>query len=323
MSEHRDQEGRLATWRLRRLVRAMTRQFNAHAIVDQLAAIYDEFVANLRQALARYVEDRTPPGCATRERRAHSPIPSSGSTMPAKLPIAAPARAFARLNQPGTYATSIARPELFRDYLVEQLEHLDRDYDVTISVGRSASEIPYAYVIENSGIQVGDIGTAELSRFFPSNELVHIGDEIADGVWVSAPDQPRPLALFDGPRTDFSLARLRHYTGTPPEHFQQFVLFTNYVRYVDEFVARRDRHAAAEGFAVHRAVGARRGLRARRADRRRGADRRRPVAAAPDAGLSPDGRGPHRASPWSTSASARPTRRRSATMSRCCGPKCG
>src|SRR5207237_9257575 len=109
-------------------------------------------------------------------------------------------------------------------------------YVITASVGLSASEIPYAYVIENSGILVGDIGTAELSRHFPSNELVHLGDEIADGVWVSAPDQPRPLALFDGPRTDFSLARLRHYTGTPPEHFQQFVLFTNYVRYVDEFV---------------------------------------------------------------------------------------
>ncbi len=35
---------------------------------------------------------------------------------------------------------------------------------------------------------------------------------------------------------DFSLARLRHYTGTPVEHFQPFVLFTNYTRYVDEFV---------------------------------------------------------------------------------------
>src|SRR3546814_6302753 len=47
----------------------------------------------------------------------------------------------------------------------------------------------------------------------------------------------RPLALFDGLRTDFSLARLQHYTGTPPEHVQRFVLFTNYHRYVDEFVA--------------------------------------------------------------------------------------
>src|SRR6266550_3282738 len=209
--------------------------FNAHGIVDQLAAIYDESVANLRQALAQYVEFRTPPDAGARDKGAFA-YPELRIDYAGKLPQSAPARAFARLNQAGVYATSIARPELFRAYLVEQLEHLARDYDVDISVGRSASEIPYAYVIENSGIEVGDIGTAELSRFFPSNELVHIGDEIADGVWVSGADQVRPLALFDGPRTDFSLARLRHYTGTPPEHFQQFVLFTNYVRYVDEFV---------------------------------------------------------------------------------------
>jgi AMP nucleosidase len=214
----------------------MNRQFNAHHIVDQLAAIYDESVANLRQALARYVEDRTAPDERARKKGVFA-YPELRIDYGGKLPASAPPRAFARLNQPGAYATSIARPELFRDYLVDQLEHLARDYDVKVTVGRSASEIPYAYVIENSGIQVGDLGTAELSRYFPSNELVHLGDEIADGVWMRGPDQPRPLALFDGPRTDFSLARLRHYTGTPPEHFQKFVLFTNYVRYVDEFVS--------------------------------------------------------------------------------------
>jgi hypothetical protein len=37
-----------------------------HAIVDQLAAIYDESVANLREALAAYVEDRTAPGARAR-----------------------------------------------------------------------------------------------------------------------------------------------------------------------------------------------------------------------------------------------------------------
>jgi len=213
----------------------MNRSFNAHNLVDQLAAIYDESVANLRQALARYVDDRSAPDPKSRKKGAFA-YPELRVDYAGKAPASTLSRAFARLNQPGVYATSIARPELFRDYLVEQLEHLNRDYDVTISVGRSASEIPYAYVIENSGIQVGDIGTAELSRFFPSNELIHLGDEIADGVWKHHAGQPRPLALFDGPRTDFSLARLRHYTGTPPEHFQQFVLFTNYVRYVDEFV---------------------------------------------------------------------------------------
>jgi len=213
----------------------MSRSLNAHAAVDQLVAIYDESVANLRKALALYIEQGTAPDVRTRRKGAFA-YPELQIEYGGKIPAAAPSRAFARLNQPGTYATSIARPELFRDYLVDQLEHLARDYDVSVNVGRSSSEIPYPYVIENSGIQVGDISTAELSRFFPSNELVHLGDEIADGVWINAPDQPRPLALFDGPRTDFSLARLRHYTGTPPEHFQHFVLFTNYVRYVDEFV---------------------------------------------------------------------------------------
>lgn len=32
------------------------------------------------------------------------------------------------------------------------------------------------------------------------------------------------------------MARLRHYTGTPVEDVQSYVLFTNYHRYVGEFV---------------------------------------------------------------------------------------
>jgi len=204
------------------------------AAVDRLAAIYDESVENLRRAVVSYIRDRVPPDPEARKRGDFA-YPELRVEYAGKAPRPIVSRAFARIIEPGVYASSIARPALFRDYLVDQLEHLDRDYDVTISVGRSASEIPYAYVIEGSGIEIGDVGTAELSRFFPSNELVHIGDEVADGTWRS--NGPRPLALFDGPRTDFSLARLRHYTGTRPEHFQHFVLFTNYTRYVDEFVS--------------------------------------------------------------------------------------
>ena len=211
----------------------MSKAQSIHDIVDQLAAIYDESVDNLRHAVAAYVRDRAAPDAQRRASGAFA-YPELRVDYAGKIPRPTVGRAFARLTQPGTYASSIARPQLFRDYLVEQLEHLSRDYDVRISVARSASEIPYPYVIEDSGIEIGDVGTAELSRFFPSNELMHIGDEVADGIWRSV--DVRPLALFDGPRTDFSLARLRHYTGTPSEHFQHFVLFTNYVRYVDEFV---------------------------------------------------------------------------------------
>jgi AMP nucleosidase len=44
------------------------------------------------------------------------------------------------------------------------------------------------------------------------------------------------LSLFTAPRVDYSLHRLRHYTGTRPDYFQNFVLFTNYQFYIDEFV---------------------------------------------------------------------------------------
>jgi AMP nucleosidase len=265
----------------------MSKGIETGAIVDQLSAIYEESVAKLRAALSTYIRERTPPDPKARAKGCFA-YPELRIEYRGEPPRSAPARAFARLAQSGTYATSIARPDLYRDYLEDQIEHLARDYDVTISVGRSTSEIPYPYVIENSGIEVGDVGTAELSRFFPSNELVHIGDEIADGVWNTGPEGTRPLALFDGPRTDFSLARLKHYTGTPAEHFQHFVLFTNYVRYVDEFVGVAiDALRRTDGRFISLSVPG--GVYAR--GERGGPNRRRSVAPPSDAGLPFDGGG--------------------------------
>ena len=212
-------------------------QFDAiPTIIDQLTQIYDESVANLRGALIAYIRDGKRPDSAARADGSFA-YPELRIEYDPDVPPPVPARAFARLNQPGVYTASIARPALFRDYLVGQLEHLLRDYDVEISVGRSASEIPYPYVLDGSeDLKLDGVASAELGRWFPTTELVHIGDEIADGMWDFGQHSARPLALFDAPRTDFSLARLRHYTGTPPAHFQRFILFTNYVRYVDEFV---------------------------------------------------------------------------------------
>jgi AMP nucleosidase len=62
-------------------------------------------------------------------------------------------------------------------------------------------------------------------------------DAIVNGTYVAPPGSASPLALFTAPRIDYSLHRLRHYTGTSAEHFQDFVLFTNYQFYVDEFIA--------------------------------------------------------------------------------------
>ncbi|MGL4406332.1 MAG: AMP nucleosidase, partial [Notoacmeibacter sp.] len=62
----------------------------------------------------------------------------------------------------------------------------------------------------------------------------------------------RPLAQFTAPRTDYSLARLQHYTATRADEFQNFVLFTNYQFYIDEFIAfARDLMAKGGGGYTH------------------------------------------------------------------------
>ena len=232
----------------------MTNKNDIKTILDTLESRYQASVERLRDALTEYADHGIRPDPKARDEGAFS-YPELRIEYDPETPPPTPARAFARLNQPGIYTSSIARPALFRAYLAEQLEHLVRDYPVEISVGASASEIPYPYVLDGSDLALDGITTAELSRWFPSTELVHIGDEIADGGWDLALDPTRPLALFDAPRTDFSLARLKHYTGTPTEHFQRYVLFTNYVRYVDEFVrfavgALRDPDSRYTGLSV-------------------------------------------------------------------------
>ncbi len=94
--------------------------------------------------------------------------------------------------------------------------------------------MPYPFVIDGSDLVLDRTMTAGLAMSFPTTDLAKIVDDVSDG--ISTATDSFPLSHFDALRTDFSLARLKHYTGTPPEHFQPYVLFTNYTRYVDEFV---------------------------------------------------------------------------------------
>jgi len=214
----------------------MSAKPDAARIVDQLEHEYDASVGALRSALRTFL-DGGPPPTADSRRNGTFAYPELRLTWPAGQPFPRISRAFARIGAPGRYAVTVTRPDLYRNYLIEQLSLLLQDFQIELEVGRSIQEIPFPYVLEGSADQVlAEYGSAEIARYFPTTELAYIGDEVADGAAFSEPDAPRPLALFDGLRTDFSLARLAHYTGTPAEHVQQYVLFTNYHRYVDEFV---------------------------------------------------------------------------------------
>ena len=205
-------------------------------IIDKLQRLYDESVERLRSDIAAFVTDGITPPERRRQDGSYA-YPELRVRFDGGEPRDNRSRAFGRLHEPGTYTTTVTRPDLFADYLAEQLDLLAGDYEVDISVGSSRQEIPFPYVLDASqGAMAAGIRPTDLARHFPSTELALIGDEIADGFDLGEPDQPMPLSLFDGLRTDFSLARLAHYTGTDPRDFQRFILLTNYHRYIDEFV---------------------------------------------------------------------------------------
>jgi AMP nucleosidase len=212
-----------------------SKKLTPHAAVDRLEELYDESVSTLAAALDCFLESRKPPSAKTRAKFCYPVL--RVIYRESERPRQTSFRAFAKLQQPGVYETTVTHPGPFRNYLLEQLGHLVADYGAELEVGLSTQEIPYPYVLERTE-EIADSGTSpsELARHFPTPRLSDVGDEIVDGLWKFRPGDPRPLALFDAARTDFSLRRLVHYTGSDWRHVQRWILLTNYHRYVDQFI---------------------------------------------------------------------------------------
>ena len=152
--------------------------------------------------------------------------------------------AFGHVALPGTYAATITRPDLFRNYLTQQLGHLIRNHGVPVQVGISDTPIPVHFAVATRPeVSVPQEGVLDFSLrdVFDVPDLNTMNDDIVNGEAMPNPDGSGHLAPFTAQRVDYSLARLAHYTATAADHFQNHVLFTNYQFYVDEFeaVARR------------------------------------------------------------------------------------
>jgi AMP nucleosidase len=221
---------------------------STETIIAELVRVYEQAVKTLRSDVIAYSSSGILPPADRRETRAWC-YPEIRIAYAGVENRPDQTRAFGRLSNPGVFATTVTRPGLFADYIAEQLEILAEDYNIQVSVGPSSQEIPFPYVIDASA-DLGAVRAQDLARHFPSTELAAIGDELADGIELGQPSETEPLALFDALRTDFSLARLAHYTGTAIEHFQKFILFTNYHRYVDEFVDWAGSQIGQNGFEV-------------------------------------------------------------------------
>ena len=157
--------------------------------------------------------------------------------------------AYGHVTAPGLYTTTVTRPQLFRHYLEEQLALLIRNHQVPVVVSESTTPIPLHFAFgEGAHVEAATSGLPDipLRDLFDTPDLTVTDDEIANGEYDPRPGEPQPLAPFTAQRIDYSLARLSHYTATSAAHFQNFVLFTNYQFYIDEFCAYA-RKLMAEG----------------------------------------------------------------------------
>ncbi|WP_273690726.1 AMP nucleosidase [Ketogulonicigenium vulgare] len=155
---------------------------------------------------------------------------------------------FGHVAEPGTYATTITRPDLYQNYLMQQIGILMRNHQVPVTIGVSSTPMPVHFAVAgDDGVTIPQEGALDfvLRDVFDVPDLATTNDDIANGLHFRYPDGAAPLATFTAQRIDYSLARLAHYTATNPRHFQNFVLFTNYQFYVEEFEAHA-RHMLAD-----------------------------------------------------------------------------
>ena len=209
---------------------------DADAALAHAKAIYDSGIAHLRQSLKDFVGGQE----GMSHVRACYPF--------VRVRVDTVERADSRLSYgfvagPGVYETTLTRPDLFRHYLREQFKLLLKNHGVALEVGLSSQPIPVHFSFAEHDHIEGTMAPERRSRLrdlFDLPNLAAMDDGIANGSLEPHPGADgitrHPLALFTAPRIDYSLHRLRHYTGTAPEHFQNYVLFTNYQFYIDEFV---------------------------------------------------------------------------------------
>ena len=149
-------------------------------------------------------------------------------------------QAYGHMPTPGHFSTTITQPDLFETYLIEQLHLIMRNHGVPVTVSESDTPIPLHFAFPEGTYFDGTIArhiTRPIRDLFDVPDLDGTDDQIANGTYEAPVGRPRPLAQFTAQRVDYSLHRLSHYTATSPHHFQNFVLFTNYQFYIDEFCA--------------------------------------------------------------------------------------
>ena len=214
---------------------------DAAQALAQVQKIYNAQIDHLRSCMQQFVNgDSSDDKAVTQKVRACYPFVRIHTERVSRSDLPDLARlSFGFVAGPGRFETTLTRPDLYASYYLEQFQLLLQNHKVVLEIGTSSQPIPIHFSFAEHDHVEGSMSFERRTLMrdaFDLPDLAAMDDGIANGTYEPRAGEAQPLSLFTAPRVDYSLHRLRHYTGTAPEWFQNFLLFTNYQFYIDEFV---------------------------------------------------------------------------------------
>lgn len=104
-----------------------------------------------------------------------------------------------------------------------------------VITGEMAKPRTYRWYLQRELRKLAEKGA--VIKILPSRERLSFSDpELLDNTDEDEWDiTQKKLFLFSPERIEISLNRLEHYTGTDPQHFQRYIIFTNYDMHTEVF----------------------------------------------------------------------------------------
>ena len=219
---------------------------DAEKALAYVAEIYDAQTQYLREQFTHFTQGKTTKG---KRVVGYYPYVRITSTQARRTDSR---RSYGFVSRPGEYSTTLTRPDWFADYYREQFSLLLKNHEeAALEIGISDIKIPIHFALGEDFHPEKNLDVEQIRSvpdLFDVPDLDIMDDEIANATYTAQSGEAHPLALFTAPRVDLSLQRLRHYCGTSPRDFQNYVIFTNYQFYIDEFVEIGRRNANAHGY---------------------------------------------------------------------------
>jgi AMP nucleosidase len=171
---------------------------DADAALAQVRAIYDSSVDHLRSALHRFVSGK---GRGPRVRAFYPFVRLRVDTVARRDSR----KAYGFVAGPGTYETTLTRPDLFGNYYREQFRLLIESHGVPLEVGTSTHPIPVHFSLAEGDHLEGSLSEERrmlMRDLFDLPDLASMDDGIANGTHEPRPGEAHPLSLFTGQRVD-------------------------------------------------------------------------------------------------------------------------